>query len=73
MAQHSVTIHVRIPRRLKEELDRLGINVSEEVRRLLERRVRAERLRRLLEETEQHPIHVSHDTTRLIRADRDQR
>ncbi len=73
MAQQSVTIHVRIPRRLKEELDRLGINVSEEVRRLLERRVRAERLRRLLEEAEQHPIRVSRDTTALIRADRDQR
>lgn len=73
MAQQSVTIHVRIPRRLKEELDRLGINVSEEVRRLLERRVRAEKLRRILEEAERRPIRVERDTTSIIRADRDQR
>lgn len=48
----SVVIGVRVPQRLKEELEELGINYAEEIRRFLERRVREERARRLIEEIE---------------------
>jgi hypothetical protein len=46
----SVVIHVRIPRRVKERLEELGVNISEEVRRLLELRLRQLEARRVLEE-----------------------
>jgi len=70
----SIVIHVRIPRRVKERLEELGVNISEEVRRLLEQRLRqleAERLLREIEEDSQMPV-VS-DSTRLIREDRESR
>ena len=35
----SVVIHVRVPMRLKEKLEELGVNISGEVRRLLEERL----------------------------------
>jgi len=37
---NSVTISVRIPRELKEKIDRYGVRVSEVVRRALEEEVR---------------------------------
>ncbi|AEA11834.1 hypothetical protein TUZN_0337 [Thermoproteus uzoniensis 768-20] len=43
----SVVIGVRVPRRLKEELEKLGINYAEEIRRYLEQRVREEKAKRL--------------------------
>ena len=48
----SVVISVRVPKRLKEEMDRLGgyVNWSEEIRRFLEERVRELRRKRVLEE-----------------------
>ncbi|MCD6356963.1 MAG: antitoxin [Thermoprotei archaeon] len=46
----SVVIGVRVPRRLKEELERLGIDYASEIRAFLERRVREEKMRRVLEE-----------------------
>lgn len=49
----SVVIAVRIPRKLKEELDALGINYSEEIRRFLEQRVREEKAKRLIKEIEE--------------------
>ena len=48
----NVVIHVRVSRELKERLERLGVNISEEVRRLLEARVRQLELERLAEELE---------------------
>ena len=52
----SVVISVRIPKELKERLERLDVNVSEVVREMLEKyveevegRILAERLRRLHE------------------------
>ncbi|ADI31633.1 hypothetical protein [Staphylothermus hellenicus] len=42
----SVTVSARIPRRLKEKLDRYGIKISEVIRRALEEEVK----RRELEE-----------------------
>jgi len=46
----SVVIGVRVPRELKEELERLGIDYASEIRAYLERRVREERLKRALRE-----------------------
>lgn len=69
----SVVIHVRVPRELKRRLDELRVNISEEVRLFLERRIRqleAERLVRELEELLSSMRKVS-DSTRLIREDRD--
>ncbi|AEM38360.1 hypothetical protein Pyrfu_0489 [Pyrolobus fumarii 1A] len=48
----SVVISVRVPRRLKEELERLGINYSAAVREFLEELVRREKARRLRDEME---------------------
>ncbi|BES82851.1 antitoxin [Pyrodictium abyssi] len=45
----STVISIRVPRRLREELERLGIDYAEEVRRFLERRVREEKARRIRE------------------------
>ena len=49
----SVVIGVRVPRWVKEELERLGINYSEELREYLLRRVREEKLRRLAREMDE--------------------
>ncbi|QOJ79034.1 antitoxin [Infirmifilum lucidum] len=48
----TVTIGVRVPRRLKEELKALGIDYAREIREYLEMRVRQEKARRLVEEME---------------------
>ncbi len=48
----SVVVSVRVPRRVKEELERAGVNVAEEVRRYLEALAARERRRRLMEEWE---------------------
>ena len=69
----SVVIHVRVSRELKERLERLGVNISEEVRRLLEARVHQLELERLAEELE---IELSstkqvEDSVGMIREDRE--
>ena len=73
----SVVISVRIPRRLKEEMDRLGgnINWSEEIRRFLEERVRQLQRQRVLEEArrviEKIPEAPAGTAARHVREDRD--
>lgn len=42
----SVTISVRISKKLKEKIDRYGIKISEVVRKALEEEVRKKRVRR---------------------------
>ncbi len=49
----SAVISVRVPRKLKEELERLGINYSKAVREFLEELVRREKARRLRERMEE--------------------
>ncbi len=71
----SVVIGVRIPKRLKEEIEKLGINYSEEIRRYLEKRVREERARRIIARIEAlrkkiKPIEENL-SAELIREDRD--
>ncbi len=71
----SVVIAVRIPRKLKEELDALGINYSEEIRRFLEQRVREEKAKRLIKEIEEIAKSIPRISGNLaiemIREDRD--
>ncbi|MEM2768205.1 MAG: antitoxin [Candidatus Bathyarchaeia archaeon] len=43
----SVVMSFRVPKRLKEELDRLGIDYASEVKAFLERLVRVKRAERL--------------------------
>jgi len=49
----SVVIGVRVPEKLKRELERLGIDVATEVRRFLEKRVREEKAKAALKALEE--------------------
>jgi len=74
-----VVISVRVPRRLKEEMDKLGgdVNWSEEIRRFLEERVRELRRKRVLEEArrviERLPEASRGTAAGYVREDRDSR
>ena len=46
----SAVISIRIPRKLKEELEKLGIDYVKEIREYLTRGVREERAKRLIKE-----------------------
>lgn len=71
----SVVIGVRVPKRLKEELNKLGIDYAREVREFLEKRVREEKARRLLKEIQDFRKKVKpvqdNLSAQLIREDRD--
>ncbi len=73
----SVVISVRIPRKLKEEMDRLSteVNWSEEIRRFLEARVeelkRVKVLREVRRVIEKLPEVPRGTVTRYVREDRD--
>lgn len=75
----SVVISVRIPRRLKEEMDRLSdiVDWSEEIRRFLESRVKELRRVKALMEIhriiEQLPEVPRGTAARYVREDRDSR
>jgi len=49
----SVIIGVRVPEKLKKELEELGIDVATEVRRFLEKRVREEKAKAALKALEE--------------------
>ncbi|MCD6513721.1 MAG: antitoxin [Candidatus Asgardarchaeum sp.] len=74
---NSTVLGIRIPKRLKEELERLKINYSEEVRKYLERRVREEKMKMLLEEIEKVRSKTKkideNLSAKIIREDRDSR
>lgn len=70
-------ISVRVRKEVKEELERAGVNIAEEVRGFLEelaRRLRAEREIRELDEIIQRHVKPSPKgfSTRSIREDRDE-
>jgi len=70
----SVVLHVRVPRRVVERLREMGVDVPEEVRRLLEMRLRQLELERLVEELRgelEGEVEAS-DSTPLIRGDREE-
>ena len=73
----SVVISVRVPRKLKEELERLGINYSDAVREFLEQLVRKEKARRLRERMEELKRRIGRVegnlAARFVREDRDAR
>jgi len=73
----SVVIGIRVPRKLKEELEELGINYAEEIRRYLERRVREEKARQILNEIERLKKEIGKVDGNLavefIREDRDEK
>ena len=73
----SAVISVRVSKRLKEDLERLGINYAEEVRRFLEELVRREKARRLRERMEEFRRRVAarggNLSVEAVREDRDAR
>jgi len=73
----SAVIGVRVPKKLKEELEKLEINYSEEIRKFLEdlvRRKRAERIMRRLRELERSIGRVEGNlSVELVREDREDR
>ena len=73
----SVVIGVRIPRKLKEELDKLGINYSEEIRSFLEKRVREEKAKKIILEINEFRKNIKRIdenlAPKLVREDRDNR
>ena len=71
----SVVVHIRVPRRVKEKLEEYGVNISEEVRRFLEARLRQIELEKILDEIEEELAEAPQvsDSTRLIREDREKR
>jgi len=73
----SVVIGVRVPRKLKEELEKLGINYAEEIRGYLARRVREEKAKRLIKEIEEFKRSIGdvkgNLSAEFIREDRDEK
>ena len=73
----SVVISVRIPKRLKKEMDELDVVWSEEIRKFLEKRVKELKKRKKLEEVksvlEDVPEAPKGTTAKYLREDRDSR
>ena len=76
-AAMSVVIRVRVPKTLKMELERLGIDYASEVRAFLEKRVREEKTRRVLEEIKRIREQIGwideNLAARFVREERDNR
>ncbi len=71
----SVVIGIRVPRWVKEELEKLEIDYAEELRRYLIKRVREERAKRLIREIDELMESIGsvkgNLAAELIREDRD--
>ena len=71
----SVVIGVRIPKKLKEELEPLGIDYAREIREYLQRRVKEEKAKKLAEALDkiiEQTIEKDYSTT-WIREERESR
>ncbi|MEM0277764.1 MAG: antitoxin [Pyrobaculum sp.] len=71
----SVVIGVRIPKKLKEELEQLGIDYAREIREYLQRRVKEEKAKKLAEALDkiiEQTIEKDYSTT-WIREERESR
>jgi len=44
----STVIGIRVPKKLKEELDKLNIKYHDEIRKFLEKRIREEKMKRIM-------------------------
>jgi len=68
-------IGVRIPRKLKEELEELGVDYTKEIKEYLMRRVREERAKRLVKEVKEFKSRLKpirgNLSAEFIREDRD--
>ncbi|WP_457590335.1 type II toxin-antitoxin system VapB family antitoxin [Geoglobus sp.] len=71
----TTTYSVRIPREVREAMERMGdVNWQEEIRRMIIERVREEAKRRLLDEAKELRSRMkSSEITKMIREDRDAR
>jgi len=73
---NTIVIGVRVPKWVKEELERLGINYAEEVRKYLIRRVREERAKKLISEVLEFRRRISpikgNLAAEFVREDRDE-
>ena len=71
----SIVIGVRIPRKLKEELEELGVDYTKEIKEYLMRRVREERAKRLVKEVKEFKSRLKpirgNLSAEFIREDRD--
>ncbi len=72
----TVVIGIRVPKELKEELERLGINYSDEVRKFLTKLVREKRAEKLIKEIDNFMARIKpikeNLVAELIREDRDE-
>ena len=73
----SDVIAIRVPKKLKDELQELNVNYSEEVREYLERRVKAEKLKQVIKEIDTfrnelgRKTGITQSSAEIIRKDRD--
>ena len=73
----SDVIAIRVPKKLKDELQELNVNYAEDVREYLEKKVKAKKLKQVIKETDAFRNELSKKTgitkssTDIIREDRD--
>jgi predicted transcriptional regulator len=73
----SDVIAVRVPKKLKEELQKLNMDYADDVRECLERKVKTEKLKRVMKEIDTFRTELSKKTgttepsVDIIREDRD--
>jgi hypothetical protein len=73
----SDVIAVRVPKKLKEELQELNMDFADDVRECLERKVKTEKLKRVMKEIDAFRIELGKKTgttessAEIIREDRD--
>ncbi len=73
----SDVIAIRVPKKLKDELQELNMNYTEELRDYLEKRVKAEKLKQVIRETEtfrkelSKKTQITESSAETIREDRD--
>ncbi len=73
----SDVIAIRVPKKLKEELQELNVNYAEDIREYLERRVKAEKLKQVIKEIDAFrnelgkKTGITKSSEDIIREDRD--
>jgi ribosome-associated translation inhibitor RaiA len=73
----SDVIAIRVPKKLKDELQELNMNYTEDIREYLEKKVKAERLKQVIKEVNafrselNKKTGITESSVELIREDRD--
>ncbi len=73
----SDVIAIRVPKKLKYELQELNVNYAEDIREYLERRVKAEKLKQVMKEIDAfrnelgEKTKITQSSAEIIREDRD--